>query len=224
MDVKCTKRRSAATSQCTYGRHSCNLQALQSSGLDAQAVRLSVGPSDGAPAPADVPGGAAPGSSAGPGADSVGGSGGGSNTAAIAGGVIGGLAFGLLLAVLVWFWLVRRRRRRQSELEGARLATGGKGDVESASETGSSSGGGYAGSGGRAHASWWPFNRRSAKQRHSVDSASSQPLEDSPGGMYGSKAFAVKGTDGSAKAERPVYGQVGTYNWDLFSMPKRCMA
>jgi hypothetical protein len=174
-----------------------------------------VGPSDGAPAPADVPGRAAPGASAGPGADSVGGGGGGGgNTAAIAGGVIGGLAFGLLLAALVWFWLVRRRRRRQSELEGARLATGGKGDVESASETGSSSGGGYAGSGGRAHTSWWPFNRRSAKQRHSVDSSGSQPLEDSPGGMYGSKAFPVKGADGSAKAERPVYGQVQTFAWD----------
>ena len=163
-----------------------------------------MGPSDGAPAPAAVPGGAAPG----PGADPAGGSSGGSNTAAIAGGVIGGLAFGLLLAALVWFWLVRRRRRRQSELEGARLATGGKGDVESASETGSSSGGGYAGGSGRAHSTWWPFSRRGAKQRPSIDSSSGQPLEDSPGGMYSSKAFPAKGADGSAKAERPVYGQV----------------
>lgn len=182
------------------------LQALQSSGLDAQAVRLSVGPSDGAPAPAASPEGGA----IVPGAEPIpaGGSDSGSNTAAIAGGIVGGLAFGLLLAAVIWFWLVRRRRRRrQLAAEGANLAASGKGDIELASDTGSSSDGAYAGGGG-PHPSCWPFNRRSAKQRPSGDSSSSRLTADSPGDMYGSKAFLANGTQGSAKADRPVYGQV----------------
>lgn len=185
-------------------------QALQSSGLDAQAVRLSVVPTEGAlPAPEGAPGVAAPGAAGGPAAVPVPSSGGSSNTGAIAGGVIGGLAFGLLLAAAVWFWLLRRRQRERAAKEAAGLAVGGKGDIESASDTGSSSGGGYSGSsGGGSHPSCWPFNRRGPKLRPGGDVGSAPPSADSPGGLYGSNAFLANGAEGSVKAERPLYGQV----------------
>lgn len=190
-------------------------QALQTSGLDAQAVRLSVVPTAGAlpapePAPATVGDGAvAPTAQPIPPAKKKSSS---SNTAVVAGGVIGGLAVGLLLAALLWFWLARRRRQARAAGDTAALAAGGKGDIESGSDTGSSSGEGYGG-GGRgpragAHPSCWPFNRRAARQQPNGDSSSARHSADSPGGMYGSTAFLAKGEAGAAKAERPVYGQV----------------
>lgn len=219
VQVRTTASKEAATTQLmeTAIASGAFTKVLQTSGLDAQAVRLSVVPTAGAlPAPEPAPGVAgdgavAPSAQPIPSAKKKGGS---SSTGVVAGGVIGGLAVGLLLAALLWFWLARRRRRARAAGDTAALAAGGKGDIESGSDTGSSSGGGYAGGGGgRAarggvHPSCWPFNRRAAKQHPSGDSSSARHSADSPGGMYGSTAFLSKGEAGVAKAERPVFGQV----------------
>jgi len=180
------------------------VQALQNSGFDAQAVRFSIVPSEGAAVPAPEAAPSAGGGVSAPGASAPGATpgvpipaepkGSGGSTGAIVGGVVGGLVFGVLLAALLWFWLARRRRRAKEERAAAGFAAGGKGDVESASDTGSSSGG--SGGGGGAHPSCWPFNRRQAR---GGAGGGGQRGAESPGEMYGSTAFLPKGVKGSSK-------------------------
>jgi len=171
--------------------------ALNNAGLQAQAARFSVVPTDGV-APAPVPeGDLSPGST---GSNSNGGgivnppgspaipipSRGSASGAAIGGGIGGGIAAFLLLAAIL-FW-VMRRRRHASDQQGRPLGlSGGKGDVESASDTGSSTGGDTAASG-----PWWRFGRRRA-----AGSTGSHLQSDSPGASRGTAAFLVKGAPSS---------------------------
>ena len=126
-----------------------------------------------------------PGSSAG---DSSGSSG-SSNGAAIGGGIAGGIIGLVLLALLAYFLLARRRR--QGRDAAIVPVSGGKGDIESASDTGSSPGRGGSGSSPQS-VGCWPFGRSlRARPAHQVGSPGSDTFSDT--------AFLPKGVAGSTK-------------------------